>query len=77
MAAAGDFDGDGNIELLLPNQARDELGAIQRTAEGAELVWSLPIKGQINTNLGAVTLENGTILIGIGRADNVFKIWLP
>jgi len=77
MAAAGDFDGDGSVELLLPNQARDELGAIRRTSEGAEVVWNLPIEGQLNTNLGAVTLNNGMIIIGIGRTDNVFKFWLP
>jgi len=77
MAAAGDFDGDGLVELLLPNQARTELGAIQRTTEGAEVVWSLPIDGQMNTNLGAITLNNGMIIIGLGRMDNIFKIWLP
>ena len=26
--AAGDFDGDGQVELLLPNQALTELGAL-------------------------------------------------
>ncbi len=77
MAAAGDFDGDGNIELLLPNQARTELGAIVRTPGGAELDWSLSLEGQLSTNLGSVTLEKGTIIVGIGRTDNVLKIWLP
>lgn len=77
MAAAGDFDGDGNYELLLPNQARTEIGAIQRTPKGAELVWSLALDGQMSTNLGAVTLKNGLIMVGIGRTDDVLKIWLP
>ncbi len=77
MAAAGDFDGDGQLELLLPNQERNQLGAIQRTPEGANVVWSLPIGGIMNTNLGAVTLNNDTIIIGVGRTDNSFKLWLP
>ena len=77
MAIAGDFDGDGLIELLLPNQSRNELGAIQRTFDGADVAWKLPIEGQMSTNLGAVTLDNGTIIIGVGRSDNILKIWLP
>ncbi len=77
MAAAGDFDGDGLLELLLPNQERNKLGAIQRTPEGAEVVWSIPIGGIMNSNLGAVSLNDGTIIIGVGRTDNTFKLWLP
>jgi hypothetical protein len=34
MAAAGDFDGDGRFELLLPNQQRTTLGGIRRTEDG-------------------------------------------
>ena len=34
MAAAGDFDGDGHVDFLLPNQVRG-FGAIRRTADGA------------------------------------------
>lgn len=88
MAAAGDFDGDGNIELLLSNQARTELGAIRRTVDGAEVIWSLPLDGQMTTNLGAVTLDDGTIIVGIGlengilrssmlSSENSLRIWHP
>jgi len=94
MAAVGDFDGDGHVELLLPNQARTELGAIRRTADGAdteaaaEVVWSLPLDGQLTTNLGAVKLADGGIAIGIGQengilrssmlpAGNSLRIWSP
>ena len=84
MAAAGDFDGDGQVELLLPNQARTALGAIRRTAEGAAVVWSLPLDGPMTTNLGAVTLPDGSLAIGIGQengillpAGNSLRIWSP
>lgn len=77
MAAAGDFDGDGHVELLLPNQVFTQLGAIRRNTGGAEVVWSLALDGQMNTNLGAVTLNTGAIILGVGRTDNVLKIWLP
>ena len=90
MAAAGDFDGDGHVELLLPNQARTALGAIRRTADGADtgagagVVWSLTLDGQMTTNLGAVTLPDGGIAIGIGQENgillpggNSLRIWSP
>lgn len=75
MAAAGDFDGDGMIELLLPNQALSELGAIQRLDGDAIVDWVLPLDGQLNTNVGATTLDDGSILVGIGRSDGVLRVW--
>jgi hypothetical protein len=77
MAVAGDFDGDERIELLLPNQRRTELGAIQRTADGAEVEWSLPVEGVVTTNLAAVPLEDGRVIVGIGREDGVLRLWGP
>jgi len=77
MAAAGDFDGDGRLEILLPNQRLTELGAVRRTATGAEIAWSVPLGGRLRTNLAAVTLSNGTLAIGAGREGKVLRIWLP
>ncbi|MGD2157489.1 MAG: hypothetical protein PVG32_11515 [Anaerolineales bacterium] len=77
MAAAGDFDGDGRVELLLPNQALNSLGAIQRNSTGAEIDWILPLDGNISTNLAATTLSDGQILVGIGRSDGILRIWYP
>ncbi len=37
MAVAGDFDGDGRVELLVPIQTLDEIGGIKRTLDGAEV----------------------------------------
>jgi hypothetical protein len=77
LAVAGDLDGDGRIELLLPNQERTHLAAMRRTEEGAAVVWSVPIGGTLHTNLAAVTLPNGTIAIGAGHTGNVIRLWLP
>lgn len=49
-ALAGDFDGDGAIELLLPDQTHTRLEAIRRTGQGAEVVWSLPMDGAHTPN---------------------------
>jgi hypothetical protein len=77
MAVAGDFDSDGNFELLVPNQARTKLGGIRHTENSAEEVWSLDIDGKINTNVGVTTTIDGTIIIGVGREDSVLRLWLP
>ena len=77
MAVAGDFDGSDRYQLLLPTQSRTALGAIARTTDGAEVAWQLPLDGQIVSNIAAVSLLDGRIGVGIGRADNVLRLWLP
>ena len=75
MAVAGDFDGDGRIKLLVPNQAMDEIGGIRRTEEGAEIAWTLPIDGKVSTNLAAVPSNSGGLTLGVGRDDGVLLVW--
>ena len=77
MAAAGDFDGDGRPELLLPTQSRDALGGIRWEAEGAQVMWTLPLDGQLTTNVGAMTLLNGRIAVAVGMDTGVLRIWGP
>lgn len=77
MAVAGDLDGNGRYQLLLPNQRRTELAAIQRTADGAEVAWTLPIDGEMVTNLMGITLEDGMLAVGLGRADGTLRVWVP
>jgi hypothetical protein len=74
---AGDLDGDGRVELLLLDQLRIELGAIRRTATGAEVVWTVPVAWRVSTNLAAVTLPDGRVAVGAGREDQVLSLWLP
>jgi hypothetical protein len=75
MAIAGDFDGDGRIELLLPNQARTELGAINRTDAGAEVAWTIPLDGRLSTNLAAVTTASGRLILGAGTETGTLRLW--
>ncbi len=77
MAAAGDFDGDGRAELLLPNQERTELAAIRRTAAGAEAAWALPLDAALTSNIGATTLADGRVAVGVGLANSHLRIWQP
>jgi hypothetical protein len=77
MAIAGDLDGEGSIELLLPDPSFENLGAVRRTIAGAEVVWSLPLGERLSTNLTGITLLNGEVAVGAGRADGVLRIWQP
>ena len=75
MAVAGDFDGDGRVELLVPNQTLDEIGGIRRTSDGAEVAWTLPIDGKVSTNMAAVPSGSGGLMLGLGREDGVLLVW--
>jgi hypothetical protein len=77
MALAGDFDGDGSIEVLLPDQSRTELGAIRRTGDDAEVAWIVPLDGILTTNLAAVSFPDGGLALGLGRGDGVLRVWMP
>lgn len=74
-AIAADLDADGAVELLVPTTGRTELAAVSRTSGGAKLDWRLPLGGQLETNLTAVTLDDGSgVAVGAGTSDGV-RIW--
>jgi hypothetical protein len=75
MAVAGDFDGDDKVELLLPNQQRDRLAGIRRTASNAEVAWEASLPAPLTSNIGSVLLENGKIVIAVGLADGTLRFW--
>jgi hypothetical protein len=75
LSLAGDFDGDGALELLVLNPSRTELVAITRTARGASAEWTLPLGGELATNLAAVETADGGIALAAGLADRVLRLW--
>lgn len=77
MAMAGDFNGDGRTELLLPTPDLTQLGGIQRTEEGATAVYHIDIGGELASNLVGVAVGDGGTAVGLGRSDNVLRIWQP
>ncbi|MEM7116190.1 MAG: hypothetical protein AAF614_27385 [Chloroflexota bacterium] len=77
LGVAGQFDLSGNVTQLLPSQDRSLLAGIQHREEGAVVAWELPIGGQVVTNLMAVEMEDGKTAVGLGRDDNVLRLWQP
>ncbi|MDP8939449.1 MAG: hypothetical protein M3N10_04000 [Actinomycetota bacterium] len=72
---AGDLDGDSRWELLVPNDAYTELGAIRHEANGASVAWTLPADGTIVTNLASATNSGGRAQVAAGREDGSLRIW--
>lgn len=77
LALSGDFDGDGQIETLLPDTPMQKLVAVQRSGDDAEVDWWLPLGGAMSTNLAAVTDANGRVSIGVGVESGKLRIWSP
>jgi hypothetical protein len=82
MAIAGDFDGDGQAELVLSNQERNTLVSLALDAEN-NLVerWSFPLNGVLMTNISPVELHSGQLALAVGvqSPDGTFalKIFTP
>lgn len=72
-AVAGDLDGDGRIELLLPDDARERLRAIRRTQGGAQEAWALSVGGELTTNVHAIRAAGG-VAVAAGT-DRTVRIW--
>ncbi|NDJ53459.1 MAG: hypothetical protein GYB68_10290 [Chloroflexi bacterium] len=75
MGIAGDFNGDGQIELVAMNPDSTELAGIQRTVNGAAAIWQVPVGGRISSNLAAVQDVEGRLWLAVGHRDGVLRIW--
>ena len=77
QAAAADIDGDGHVELLVLSPDMTEFIAIQRTHTGADQDFRLPIGAVATSNIAGALLPDGRLAIGVAKADNSLRIWLP
>jgi hypothetical protein len=77
MAVSGDFNGDGQPEIVMPAQNRRSIAGIQRSADGAEVIWELPLDGVLTSNLFALRLPDGRLSLAAGRDDGRVRVWLP
>ena len=71
----GDFDGDGNVELLVPSRDQKTLLALRRVGNTVEEVWELPLGARLATNLTTVESQNGVITLGTVTEYAALLIW--
>lgn len=74
-ALAGDFNGDGLIELVVPDQAQTNLHGIQFTQQGLTSMWNVLLESRLSTNLVAFKMADGSLVLGAGTEDNLLIIW--
>jgi hypothetical protein len=75
-ALAVDFDGDGRMEVVVPDQSQTALAGIQWTNDELNVVWEVSIGGKISTNLVGVPLSDDRLALGVGHANEGLRIWL-
>jgi hypothetical protein len=71
----GDFDGDGNVELLVPSRDQKTLIGLRRVGDTVEEVWELPLGARLATNLTTVESQNGVITLGTVTEYGALLIW--
>lgn len=74
-AVAGDFDGDGIVEIVLPRTDHRTLAGIRRDGGSAREGWRLDIGGRISTNLATIQGPDGGLGLGVGRRDGTLRVW--
>ncbi|MDH5422837.1 MAG: hypothetical protein OEY55_13620, partial [Acidimicrobiia bacterium] len=75
MAVAFDADGDGQVELVVPNQRKDELAVLKRVGDDVEVVTTLPLGGVLSSNLMAVAAADGSVILTAVTSDGRLLIW--
>lgn len=77
LGLGGDFDGDGQPEVVVPNQAKDALAGIAHRAGGAEEVWRVELDGTLATNVAAIRYPDGRLALAAATEDDTLRVWGP
>ena len=75
MAVAGDLDNDGLLEILVPSQNMQSLVALSFAPNRLNSEWTLDLGGRLMTNIGAISMPDGQIILAAGTDLNELLIW--
>lgn len=76
-ALGGPFGLQGQFVMLQPHDARNHLVAVGMKEDATFLHWSLPLGGEIRTNLSSAQTPSGQVALGVGTSSNQLRIWQP
>jgi hypothetical protein len=75
MAFLADTDGDGRLEVVVPNQAMTVLAVLARVDGGFDEVEALELEGRLVTNVAGVADAAGNLSLAAGTADGRLRIF--
>jgi len=68
---SGDLDGDGLLEVVVPNQDGTSLSGLFFRGGAMGAAWTLELGGKLTSNLAGVTLLDGSLAWGAGVGDEL------
>lgn len=74
LGIAGDFDGDGQSEIILPSQDLTSLGMLKRSGAAVKVSWTAQLGGRLGSNLAATGGKGQPLLIGAALVGRI-RIW--
>lgn len=75
MFASGDLDGDGQFELILPNQQKSALAILNRTPQGVEEMQQFALNDKLSTNI-ALSSAIRPFAMAAGTHDGQVRVWI-
>ena len=72
-AVAADLDGDGRVELLLPDDPQRALAGLRRVDGGVEEAWRVSLGGRLTSNVCAVDGSEGVVVAA--GTERGLRVW--
>lgn len=74
QARVGDLDGDGVLEVVVPDRSQTSLKGISYQKGKAVLEWTVELEGGLTSNLAGVSLPDGRVVLGAGVGE-ILYLW--